>query len=236
MTDANNMLEPGSLRAALRHFSDPSIAAVAGRRGERRAYDRYESMIRTLETRSGRRGDVGELDGRAPRAPRQAVPEDAVVDDLWLVCNLARRGPRRLRAGGRVDRAGPRPARRGGPPVAHGAGRLQMASSFAGCPGASAGACCLAQVRPPGPARAPAGRARLLACALGPPALPRGRRRPGGRLRRGPARDRGDQPAGPRREALARLRAVRAGHHYAVGVGLVRGLRRAQGIRWDPVR
>ena len=52
MTDANNMLEPGSLRAALRHSaiprSPPWPAAVASGA----AYDRYESMIRTLETRS----------------------------------------------------------------------------------------------------------------------------------------------------------------------------------------
>ena len=53
MTDANNMLEPGSLRAALRH--QRSLDRRRGRPphgpAARRGYDRYESMIRTLETR-----------------------------------------------------------------------------------------------------------------------------------------------------------------------------------------
>ena len=96
MTDANNLLEPGSLRAALRHFADPSIVAVAGRRGEDlSAYDRYESLIRTLETRSG---SVAAMSGELMAVRRDhldfAFPEDAVSDDLWLLCAVARRGGR----------------------------------------------------------------------------------------------------------------------------------------------
>ena len=95
MTDANNLLEPGSLVAALRHFSDPTISAVAGRRGEERsAYDRYEGLIRTLETRTG---SVAAMSGELMAVRREMLapfPEDAVVDDLWLLCSLARQGGR----------------------------------------------------------------------------------------------------------------------------------------------
>ena len=54
LTDANNILDPGSLRAAAQHFADPAVWGVAGRRGERgSAYDAYEELLRRLETRSG---------------------------------------------------------------------------------------------------------------------------------------------------------------------------------------
>jgi poly-beta-1,6-N-acetyl-D-glucosamine synthase len=96
LTDANNVLAPASLRLAVRHFADPDVWAVTGRRQETgSAYDRYEDLVRRLESRSGSvAGVFGEFIAvRRERLPR--FPEDAVVDDLWLLLQL-------VRAGGRV--------------------------------------------------------------------------------------------------------------------------------------
>lgn len=95
MTDANNILERGSLRAAVRHFADPEIWAVAGRRGEvGSAYDRYEDWLRLLESRSG---SVAAMSGefmavRRERAPH--IPGDVVNDDFWLLCRIVADGGR----------------------------------------------------------------------------------------------------------------------------------------------
>lgn len=95
LTDANNVLEPRSLRAAAQHFADPSIWAVAGRRGENEsAYDRYEDLIRRLESRSG---DVAAMSGEFMAVRRSRLPEfpqNIVNDDLWLLCTLVRDGGR----------------------------------------------------------------------------------------------------------------------------------------------
>jgi cellulose synthase/poly-beta-1,6-N-acetylglucosamine synthase-like glycosyltransferase len=96
MTDANNVLASESLRSAIRHFADPTIWAVGGRRGEAgSAYDRYEDLIRVAESRSG---SVAAMSGefmavRRERLPR--FPAGVVNDDFWLLCTL-------VRAGGRV--------------------------------------------------------------------------------------------------------------------------------------
>jgi poly-beta-1,6-N-acetyl-D-glucosamine synthase len=96
MTDANNVLAPGSLKAAIRHFADPGIWAVAGRRGEvGSAYDRYEDLIRVQESRSG---SVAAMSGEFVAVRRERMPEfpDGIVnDDFWLLCHL-------VAAGGRV--------------------------------------------------------------------------------------------------------------------------------------
>lgn len=96
LTDANNVLEPGSVAAAVRHFADPRIWAVAGRRGEQDSpYDRYEDLIRRLESRSG---SVAAMSGEFMAVRREhlpAFPAYVVNDDLWLLGEL-------VRAGGRV--------------------------------------------------------------------------------------------------------------------------------------
>lgn len=136
MTDANNLLEPGSLRAAVGHLSDPAIWAVAGRRGEARsAYDRYEDLIRGLESRSG---SVAAMSGEFMAVRRERLPSfptGVVNDDFWLLCRL-------VRDGGRVvyePRAGseePPPSVRG--EVARrtrmGAGRVMAAGELRGLP------------------------------------------------------------------------------------------------------
>ena len=72
MTDANNVLERESVRAAARHFADAEVWAVAGRRGEAgSAYDRYESLIRSLESRSG---SVAAMSGEFMAVRRDRIP------------------------------------------------------------------------------------------------------------------------------------------------------------------
>jgi hypothetical protein len=95
MTDANNLLEPGSLRAAVRHFADSAVWGVAGRRGEHgSAYDRYEDLLRRLETRSG---STAAMSGELMAVRRERLvpfPSDVVNDDFWLLCRLVRQGGR----------------------------------------------------------------------------------------------------------------------------------------------
>ncbi len=96
LTDANNVLDRGSIRAAVALFADPQVLGVAGRRGEAdSAYDRYEDLIRRLESRSG---SVAAMSGEFMAVRREALPPfppGVVNDDLWLLCQL-------VRAGGRV--------------------------------------------------------------------------------------------------------------------------------------
>ncbi len=95
MTDANNLLDRGSVRAAVRHFADPEVVAVAGRRGERGSmYDRYEDLVRGLESRSG---SVAAMSGEFMAVRRDwlpAIPAGVINDDFWLLCSLVRRGGR----------------------------------------------------------------------------------------------------------------------------------------------
>jgi len=95
LTDANNVLDPGSLRAAVRNLADPAVWAVGGRRGEvGSAYEKYEHLIRRLESRSG---SVAALSGelivvRRERLPR--FPKGVINDDFWLLCQLRSNGGR----------------------------------------------------------------------------------------------------------------------------------------------
>ncbi|HEV2815348.1 MAG TPA: glycosyltransferase [Solirubrobacteraceae bacterium] len=95
LTDANNVLASGSVRAAVAHFADPAVVAVAGRRGEvASAYDRYEDLLRRLETRSG---SVAAMSGEFMAVRRDRLPPfpaGIVNDDLWLLCQLVRGGGR----------------------------------------------------------------------------------------------------------------------------------------------
>ena len=237
MTDANNLLEPGSLRAALRHFSDPSISAVAGRRGEAgSAYDRYEDLIRRLETRTG---SVAAMSGEFMAVRRELLapfPEDAVVDDLWLLCHLAR-------AGGRVvyepEASSTEPAIGRGAELARrsrmGAGRLQMAADLRGLPWRFRWRVLSHKY------------GRLLLPALLPvvliSSLALARRQPYRAVAAvqlagyglGLASIAGARPPGPLGTVARACRQFLLGN-YAVGVGVVRGARGRQSIRWDPVR
>jgi biofilm PGA synthesis N-glycosyltransferase PgaC len=237
MTDANNLLEAGTLRAAVRHFADPSVWAVAGKRGERgSAYDRYEDLLRRLETRSGSTAAMsGEL--MAVRRERlDAFPPDVVNDDFWLLCKLVREGgrviyepracslepeldataevARRSRMGaGRVMALG---ELRNLPPgfawraASHKFGRLLLPFALLG---ALASSLALWRRR----------RYRLLALLqLGAYGV-------------GAAAARGVVPPGPLGRVARMLGQFTLGN-AAVAIGVVRGLRRRQSTRWEPVR
>jgi len=236
MTDANNLLESGSLLAAVRHLADPEIWAVAGRRGESgSAYDRYEDLIRVLESRSG---SVAAMSGEFMAARRERLPgfpDDVVNDDFWLLCHL-------VRAGGRVvyePRAGseePPPSARG--EMARrsrmGAGRVMAARELRDLPTGFA--------------------MRIVSHKLGRLALPfllAGAliaslalwSRPGYRLAAlvqlgaygvgGLAAAGASPPGAPGRLARAMGQFVLG--NFAVAVGVVRGLRRGQANTWEPV-
>lgn len=95
MTDANNILEPGSVRAVVRHFADPDVWGVSGQRGESDSpYDRYEDVLRRLEARSG---SVGAMSGDFMAFRRERLsplPHSVVNDDFWLLLHLVRSGGR----------------------------------------------------------------------------------------------------------------------------------------------
>jgi hypothetical protein len=136
MTDANNLLEAGSLRAAARHFADPQIWGVAGRRGEMgSAYDRYEDLIRVAESRSG---SVAAMSGEFMAVRREHMPRfpaGVVNDDFWLLCTLVRAGGRVIYEPSAASEEPP-PSPRG--EVARrsrmGAGRVMAATELRGLP------------------------------------------------------------------------------------------------------
>jgi len=92
-SDANNRFAPDALRRLVAPFADPVVAVVTGRKmtlGDdglgysESAYWRYESAIRTAESRIGTCiGVNGEIIAvrRNDFAP---IPEDIVNDDAWL--------------------------------------------------------------------------------------------------------------------------------------------------------
>jgi hypothetical protein len=236
MTDANNPLDRGALRAALRHFADPSIWAVAGRRGESgSAYDRYEDAIRRLESRSG---SVAAMSGEFMAARRERLapfPEDVVNDDFWLLCRL-------VRDGGRVvyepDAASEEPAPSAKGEVARrtrmGAGRIAAAGELRGLPVGFA--------------------ARVVSHKLGRLALPflllgalvsslALARRPGHRMLAlaqvaaygaGGLAAAGISPPGPAGRLTRALGQFTLGN-AAVGLGVLRSLRGRQSVVWEPV-
>lgn len=238
MTDANNVLEPGSIRAAVRHFVDANIAVVAGKRGEQGStYDAYEDLIRRLETRSG---SVAAMSGefvvvRREECPR--FPTDAVVDDLWLLCTMARDGrrsiyePEATSTESAVDMTQERSRR-----SRMAAGRFMMASELDGLPTPFlwrvlshkfgrlvlpfllpvALVTSLALMRRGGVYRL----AALSQLALYGPGLAHLAGRP--------------SPGPLRRIGKASAQFILG--NYSVGIGVIRGARKAQPIRWDPVR
>jgi biofilm PGA synthesis N-glycosyltransferase PgaC len=238
LTDANNILDRDSLRAAAQHFADPEVWGVAGRRGERgSAYDRYEDLLRRLESRSG---SVAAASGEFFAVRRTRIPsfaENVVNDDLWLLCQLVQAGGRVVYEPAARSLEPPLPA---AAEVARrsriGAGRLML----------------LGELR-----RLPIGFGwRLLSHKHGRLALPfllivvlassasLARRR---RLYRaltgvqvaayapGLLALAGHRPGGPMGHAAQASGQFLLGN-YAVAIGVVRALRGRQGVRWDVVR
>jgi cellulose synthase/poly-beta-1,6-N-acetylglucosamine synthase-like glycosyltransferase len=237
MTDANNLLERDSVKAAVRHFAEPEIMAVAGRRGENgSAYDRYESLVRSLESRSG---SVAAMSGEFMAVRKERMPEfpgDVVNDDFWLLCHIVRQGGRVIyepAASSKEDAVAPSAevARRS----RMSAGRVMALSELRDLP---AGFAWRALSHKFGRLALPF---LLLGALLSSLSLARRRRYRALAAAQiavygaGALASRGYAPAGP----LGRL--ARAAGQFtlgnaAVAVGVVRGLRGRQTVRWDPVR
>lgn len=96
LTDAHTPLAPDSLARAVRHFADPQVVGVSGRWAETgSAYDAYEHLLRTLESRSGSTAGVFGGFFAVRRTAIGQFPLNVINDDLWLLCRV-------VRAGGRV--------------------------------------------------------------------------------------------------------------------------------------
>jgi poly-beta-1,6-N-acetyl-D-glucosamine synthase len=98
MTDVRQPLVPGALRALVQKLADDRVACVSGNlvlRGEAGsgAYWRYENWIRKQE--ASFRGMVGVTGPiyAIRRADMRPLPEDVILDDMWV--------PMRLRLAGR---------------------------------------------------------------------------------------------------------------------------------------
>jgi poly-beta-1,6-N-acetyl-D-glucosamine synthase len=108
LTDANALLDPGSLERLARWFALPDVAGVAGEKrvlgGDESLYWRFESRLKEAEDRLGTTiGLVGEL--AAIRRDRfRELPARLAVDDLWLALDLVEEGGRIVYEPGAVAR------------------------------------------------------------------------------------------------------------------------------------
>jgi cellulose synthase/poly-beta-1,6-N-acetylglucosamine synthase-like glycosyltransferase len=96
ITDADALLDPGSLASLTAWFEDPSVGAVAGEKrvlgATQDLYWRYESLLKRAESRYGSTVAVaGELLAFR-RALFRPLPEDVIVDDLWIALDVAEEG------------------------------------------------------------------------------------------------------------------------------------------------
>jgi cellulose synthase/poly-beta-1,6-N-acetylglucosamine synthase-like glycosyltransferase len=99
LTDANAMLDPGSLERLVRWLDAPGTGAVAGEKrlaaGESQGmYWEFESWLKRREVRFGTTISVtGELIALR-RAEYRAIPPDVSVDDLWIALDVVEDGGR----------------------------------------------------------------------------------------------------------------------------------------------
>lgn len=100
ISDANNRIVPGALAAAVAHFADPEVGAVAGEKvedddgGGESIYWRFESWLKQREDRLGTTiGLVGELAAIRAEAWRP-IPRDVATDDFWTALDIIEQGYR----------------------------------------------------------------------------------------------------------------------------------------------
>ncbi|HZJ56569.1 MAG TPA: glycosyltransferase family 2 protein [Myxococcaceae bacterium] len=105
LSDANTRVEPGAVKALVRHFEDPEVGAVCGRlqlynptraEYEESAYWRYESWLKALE---GKQGAVVGANGGLYAIRRELfspLPPSTIVDDFVIALRLLDQGYRVL--------------------------------------------------------------------------------------------------------------------------------------------
>jgi biofilm PGA synthesis N-glycosyltransferase PgaC len=98
-SDANNRIAPGALEAAVAHFADPEVGAVAGEKveddgGGESIYWRFESWLKQREDRLGTTiGLVGEF-AAVRTAAWRPIPPDVATDDFWTALDIIEQGYR----------------------------------------------------------------------------------------------------------------------------------------------
>ena len=105
LSDANTRIDPGAVRALVRHFDDPEVGAVCGRlqlynptraEYEESAYWKYESWLKALE---GTQGAVVGANGGLYALRRSLftpLPPTTIVDDFVIPLRLLDQGYRVL--------------------------------------------------------------------------------------------------------------------------------------------
>jgi len=105
LSDANTRIDPGALRALVRHFEDPEVGAVCGRlqlynptraEYEESAYWKYESWLKALE---GTQGAVVGANGGLYAIRRDLftrLPPSTIVDDFVIPLRMLDQGYRVL--------------------------------------------------------------------------------------------------------------------------------------------
>ena len=105
LSDANTRIEPGALKALVRHFADPEVGAVCGRlqlynptraEYEESAYWKYESWLKAME---GTQGAVVGANGGLYALRRELfrpLPPSTIVDDFVIALRLLDQGYRVL--------------------------------------------------------------------------------------------------------------------------------------------
>ncbi len=107
LSDANNLYDPGALRALVAPFADPRVGAVSGAKviakgdgalGDSEGlYWKYESYIKRQETRLGScTGAVGEIMAVRRSLLEQPLPPEArfMADDLAIAMHVLKQGYR----------------------------------------------------------------------------------------------------------------------------------------------
>jgi len=99
LNDVRQPLEPGAISALADAMSDPAVGCATGNlivegKAGSGIYWRYENWIRQQESRF--RGVVGMTGPIAMvrRADLESLPEDVILDDVWIPMQLALRGKR----------------------------------------------------------------------------------------------------------------------------------------------
>ena len=95
-SDANAMIEPGSLKALVRNFADPAVGGVAGEKrvldGGEGLYWRYESFLKRCDSAlSSVMGAAGELFA-IRRHLFEPPPANALIDDFVMSLRLVEAG------------------------------------------------------------------------------------------------------------------------------------------------
>jgi cellulose synthase/poly-beta-1,6-N-acetylglucosamine synthase-like glycosyltransferase len=106
--DARQIFDAGAVRALVANFADPSVGAVSGELmlsstaggaavGEGACfYWRYEKFIRRHESRAGSIVGVTGAIYAIRRTLFEPLPDDTILDDVWIPLRIARRGHRVL--------------------------------------------------------------------------------------------------------------------------------------------